>query len=158
MIPAVGEPAPDGRALVCDGEQFRVRSISDVIGANGLVLIFYGFSFSAIAENWWKHYERRNWHELEDTPVLGVSRDGPYAQNAFIRELNSPFRLFSDVSAELIEAYDLLVERKGMGQTKTAKRAIFVLGADLTVRERWIADTWTEPVPVDSLESSLEFE
>lgn len=158
MIPAIGEHAPDASALLCDGEQFQTRHITDLANKNGLVLIFYGFSFSAIAENWWKHYERRNWHQLENTVVLGVSRDGPYAQNAFIRDLDSPFRLFSDVPGTLIGEYDLLVEREGMGMTETANRAIFILDADLSVRKRWVADTWTEPVPVDELETSLEFE
>jgi peroxiredoxin len=158
MIPAVGENAPNGSALLCDGEQFQEKHIRDLISDNGLVLVFYGFSFSAIAENWWKYYERRGWHQLEDTPVVGVSRDGPYAQNAFIRELETPFQLFSDVAGELIETYDLLVERDGMGSVETANRAIFVLNSELLVKDRWIAETWTEPVPVDRIEPNLEFD
>ncbi len=158
MIPAVGERAPDGAALLCDGELFQVKQITDLVDANGLVLVFYGYSFSAIAENWWKHYERRNWHHLDNIPVVGVSRDGPYAQNAFIRDIGSPFRLFSDLTGDLIESYGLLVERDGMGTMKTANRAVILLNDDLTVTERWVAETWTEPVPVESLETKLQFE
>lgn len=153
MPPEEGEQAPSFEALLCTGETFRSRTLEETIDG-GCVLVFFGFAFSAIAENWWKRYERAGWDEF-DVPVLGVSRDGPYAQNAFIRYLDSPFRMFSDTDGAASEAFELLTEREGMANTSTPMRAVFVLDADRTVQYRWIAEDWISPVPLDELTDFL---
>lgn len=151
--PAVGERAPDFEALLCDGETFRSTSFH-AVSDEGAVLVFYGFSFSAVAENWWKRYARRGWADF-DRPVLGVSRDGPYAQNRFVRAFDLPFALFADVEGRGADAYDLLEERAGMAPTRTARRAIFVVDGDGTVRYRWLADDWLTPPPVEAVEEAV---
>ena len=153
MPPSEGERAPDFEALLCDGETFRPTRLSDVLDG-GCVLVFYGFSFSAIAENWWKRYERADWADFP-VPVVGVSRDGPYAQNAFLRYLDSPFRLFGDGEGTAARAYDLLTEREGMGETKTARRAVFVLDGDRRVTHRWLGEDWISPVPREDVEAAV---
>ncbi len=153
MPPSEGERAPDFEALLCDGETFRTTHLSDVLDG-GCVLVFYGFSFSAIAENWWKRYERAGWADFE-IPVVGVSREGPYAQNAFLRYLDSPFELFSDGEGAAAEAYDLLTQREGMGQTETARRAVFVLDGDRRVTHRWLGEDWISPVPRADIETAV---
>ncbi|EMA52038.1 peroxiredoxin family protein [Halococcus thailandensis] len=153
MPPSEGERAPDFTALLCDGETFQTANLSTVLDG-GCVVVFYGFSFSAIAENWWKRYERAGWNEFE-IPVVGVSREGPYAQNAFIRYLDSPFRLFSDGEGAAAEAYDLLTTRSGMGETRTARRAVFVLDEDRRVVHRWLGEDWISPVPRTEIEAAV---
>ncbi|MFC6835929.1 redoxin domain-containing protein [Halomarina ordinaria] len=153
MPPTVGERAPDFESLLCTGETFRSTRLDEALDG-GCVLVFSAFSFSAIAENWWKRYERAGWADF-DVPVLGVTRDGPYAQNAFLRYLESPFRLFSDVDGRVGEAYDLLVEREGMANTTTSWRAVFVLDADRTVTYAWVADDWISPVPREEVEEAV---
>ena len=150
MPPSEGERAPEFEALLCDGETFRSRRLTDVLDG-GCVIVFYGFSFSAIAENWWKRYDRAGWADFS-IPVVGVSRDGPYAQNAFLRYLDSPFELFSDVDGTAAASYDLLTERDGMGSTRTARRAVFVLDAKRRIAGRWLADDWISPVPREEIE------
>jgi peroxiredoxin len=153
MPPSEGERAPAFEALLCDGEAFRARRLDDVLDG-GCVVVFYGFSFSAIAENWWKRYDRAGWDDF-DVPVIGVSRDGPYAQNAFVRYLDSPFELFSDVDGTAAAAYDLLTERDGMGSTETARRAVFVLDGERRVADRWLADDWISAVPREAIEAAV---
>lgn len=155
MPPGIGDRAPDFTALLCDGETFRSRSLESVLGDRGLVLIFYGFSFSAIADNWWKHYARRGWDDYDGVPVIGSSRDGPYAQNAFLRSIQSPFRVFSDVNAMGIDAFDVRARRAGMGCTDTARRAIFVLDPDRYVQYRWLGEDWISPAPADDVEHAI---
>lgn len=151
--PSKGERAPEFTALSCDGEAFRPRSLDDVLDG-GAVLVFYGFTYSAIAENWWKEYERRDWAEF-DVPVVGVSRDGPYAQNRFIRDMELSFDLIADVNGTVIDAYGLTTTRDGMAGVETARRAIFVLDEDRTVTERWMADDWISPPPVNEIETAV---
>ena len=154
MPPDVGDSTPDFEALWCDGQTFRPRTLSESLDEDGGVLIFFGFVFSAIAENWWGRYERYGWNDL-DVPVYGVGRDGPYSMNAFLREIDSPFSLFADVDGEVADAFDLLVEREGMAGAHTSKRAVYVLDGDGVVRDRWVTDDYIRPVPTRELEESI---
>jgi peroxiredoxin len=153
MPPKAGADAPEFEAMLCTGETFRSTTLTDALDGGG-VLVFFGFAFSAIDENWWKRYDRADWDEF-DVPVLGVSRDGPYAQNAFIRYLDSPFRMFSDTDGEAARAFDLLTAREGMADTSTTMRAAFVVDADGEISYRWVADDWISPVPREEVEEAV---
>jgi peroxiredoxin len=153
MPPSEGEQIPEFEALLCTGETFRSRRLGDVLDGGGVV-VFFGFSFSAIAENWWKRYDFAGWDEF-DVPVVGVSRDGPYAQNAFIRYLDSPFQMFSDTDGEAAEAFDLLTGRDQMAGTSTPRRSVFVVNETGTIARRWIADDWISPVPREELADAV---
>ena len=153
MPPTEGETVPEFEALLCTGETFRSRRLSETLDGGGVV-VFFGFAFSAIAENWWNHYSSAGWHEF-DVPVLGVSRDGPYAQNAFIRYLDSPFRMFSDTDGNASEAFELLTERRHMANTSTPRRAVFVVDEERLVTYRWIADDWISPAPRSDIEEAV---
>ena len=153
MPPSEGETVPAFDALLCTGETFRSRRVPDILDSGG-VLVFFGFAFSAVAENWWKRYAHAGWDEF-DVPVFGVSRDGPYAQNAFIRYLDSPFQLFSDTDGAVSNAFGLLTERQQMPNTSTPRRAVFVIDADETVAYRWLATDWISPVPRPEIEEAI---
>ncbi|PSP73667.1 peroxiredoxin [Halobacteriales archaeon QS_3_64_16] len=155
MPPTDGEIAPDFEALLCDGETFRPTSLAGLLDDEaGCVLVFFGFTGSAIAENWWKRYDRAGWGGFE-VPVVGISRDGPYAQNAFLRRISSPFRFCSDVDGEVAASYDLLAERRGMAGVHTARRAIFVLNGERAIAHAWVADDWISPVPIEGIETAV---
>ena len=154
--PATGDAAPDFEALLCNGETFRPVSLSRLLdGERGCVLVFFGFTGSAISENWWKRYDRAGWDSF-GVPVVGISRDGPYSQNAFLRRIDSPFRFFSDVDGELAASYDLLAERRGMAGTRTARRAILVLDDAGEITYDWVAEDWISPVPREEVERAVE--
>jgi peroxiredoxin len=151
--PSEGDPVPAFEALLCTGETFRSRRLTDALDGGG-VIVFFGFAFNAIAENWWKRYEYADWDAF-DVPVVGVSRDGPYAQNAFIRYLDSPFHMFSDTDGAATRAFGLLTEREAMAGTSTARRAVFVVDGAGTVTHRWVADDWVSPVPREDIEAAV---
>jgi glutaredoxin-dependent peroxiredoxin len=156
MPPTEGETLPDFEALLCDGETFRSTPLSAALGARGGVVVCTGFAFSAIAQNWWKRFVRAGWHEFEDVPVLGVSRDGPYAQNEFLRWLDRPgFRFFSDVDGAVSAALDLRVERDHMANVSTPWRSAFVVGPDRKVRYAFVADNWISPLPREEIEAAV---
>jgi peroxiredoxin len=154
MPPSAGEDAPDFEALLCDGETFRPRTLDDALDG-GAVLVFDGFVFSAIAQNWWRRYDDADWDEFS-VPVYGVVRDGPYSINEFLRQLGSPFSIFSDLNGDAARAYDLLVERQGMAGTETARRAVFVIDGDGVVQFAWDTDEWIHPVPREDVEDAVE--
>ena len=153
MPPAVGDVAPNFTVPLCDGETFRSTALHEV-AEDGAVVVFSGFVFSAIAENWWKRYHRAGWADF-DVPVVGVTRDGPYAQNAFIRQMDLPFRLFSDVNGVACDAFDLRTARQGMANVSTARRAVFVIDPDQTIAYDWVAEDWISPVPRRDIEDAV---
>lgn len=154
--PTEGDKAPDFEALLCDGEVFQNTTLNNVIDERGCVLIFYGFSFNAISLNWWKQYERMGWNQYSGISVVGVGRDGPYAINQFLRKIDSPFRVFSDVDGGVARKYSLLTEREGMANASTAKRAVYVLKPGRETNYSWISHDWISPVPTVEVESVLE--
>jgi len=156
MPPAVGDDAPEFEALLCDGETFRPTALRAALGERGGVLVFDGFVFSAIAQNWWTRYELAGWDEFDGVPVYGVVRDGPYSVNEFIRQMDSPFSIFSDLNGDAADAYDLLVERSGMAGTETARRGVFVLDDAGEVRFAWDTEEWIHPVPREEVEDAVE--
>ncbi|PSP99169.1 peroxiredoxin [Halobacteriales archaeon QS_5_70_17] len=153
MPPQTGDRAPDFETLLCNGETFRSRRLSSVLESGG-VLAFSAFAFSAIAENWWKTYDRAGWADFA-VPVVGVSRDGPYAQNAFLRAIDSPFRRFADTDAVAADAYGLRTDRDGMAGVSTPRRATFVVDEERTVTYRWVADDWISPAPLDEVAAAV---
>ena len=156
MHPTEGDEVPGFEALLADGETFRATTLSEATGDRGAVLVFFGFVFSAISDNWWRAYERKGWHEFDEVPVYGIGRDGPYGINAFLRGIDSPFSVFADVDGEIADAYDLLVERDGMAGTRTSRRAVFVLDDEGEVQHAWSTDEWIHPVPTEELEEQIE--
>ncbi|MXV63665.1 redoxin domain-containing protein [Natronorubrum sp. JWXQ-INN-674] len=156
MPPAEGDVVSDFEALLCNGETFRSRTLSESLGARGGVVICTGFAFSAIAQNWWKQFVRAGWGDFEDVSVLGVSRDGPYAQNEFLRWLDEPaFRFFADVNGGVSESLDLLADRDHMANVSTPWRSAFVVDADREVQYAFVADDWISPLPREEIEEAI---
>ncbi|AGB33250.1 alkyl hydroperoxide reductase/ thiol specific antioxidant/ Mal allergen [Natrinema pellirubrum DSM 15624] len=156
MPPIEGETVPEFEALLCDGETFRSTALSAALGERGGVVIATGFAFSAIAQNWWKQFVRAGWDEFEDVAVLGISRDGPYAQNEFLRWLDEPgFRFFADVDGEVSESLELLADRDHMADVSTPWRSAFVLDADREVQYAFVADDWISPLPREEIEAAV---
>lgn len=156
MPPTEGDRLPDFEALLCDGETFRSTTLADALGPRGGVVVCTGFAFSAIAQNWWTRFVRAGWDEFEGVPVLGVSRDGPYAQNAFLRWLDRPeFRFFADVDGTIGESLELLTERDHMANVSTPWRSAFVLDDAREVRYAFVADDWISPLPREDVESAV---
>ncbi|WP_265110085.1 peroxiredoxin family protein [Halosolutus halophilus] len=156
MPPSEGETLPDFEAPLCDGETFRSTTLSGALGDRGGIVVCTGFAFSAIAQNWWKRFLRADWDEFEEVPVLGVSRDGPYAQNEFLRWLDRPdFRFFADVNGTVSESLDLLADRDHMANVSTPWRSAFVVDPDREVQYAFVADDWISPLPRSDIETAV---
>lgn len=156
MPPETGETAPEFEALYCDGEVFEDTHVNDILGERGAILYFQGFVFSAIARHWWKRFDRGGWDELEGVNVVGIGRDGPFAQNSFLRRIDSPFSVFADVDGYVTDLFDLRIERDGMAHVTTPQRSIFVLDSDREIQYRWVSPDTVAPPPVDEIEAAVK--
>lgn len=119
--PENGETAPKFETLLCDGEVFEGTHINDVLGERSCVLYFYGFVYSAIARHWCKRFDRANCDEFDDVNIIGVSRDGPFAQNEFFQQSDSPFSVYEDSGGYITDEFSRRIERDGMAQSHDAK-------------------------------------
>lgn len=156
MPPETDEVVPNFEAVLCDGEVFEDKELDEVLGERGAVLYFHGFVFSAIARHWWKRFDRNDWDQFDEVPVIGIGRDGPFAQNAFLRKVDSPFSVFSDVDGYITDEFDLRMERDGMAHVTTPRRSVFVLNQDREVCFRWLSKYTTSPPPVDEIEDAVD--
>ncbi|MBI1929065.1 redoxin domain-containing protein, partial [Candidatus Poribacteria bacterium] len=84
--------------------------------------------------------------------VVGISTDGPFCHDAFAKSLNLDFILLSDYNKEVIPQYgvqyDDLLGFKGL-----AKRSVFVVNQDGTVKYKWVTD---DPSQMPNLDEVLE--
>jgi peroxiredoxin len=152
-----GETVPDFEALLCNGETFRSTHLSEALGDRGGVIVATGFAFSAIARNWWTRFQKYGWDEFDDVPVLGLSRDGPYAQNAWLRRVDNPaFRAFADVDGGVSDALAVRTDRDHMANTSTPWRSLFVLDPDRGIQFAYVADEWIAPLPTEDAEEVIE--
>mgnify|MGYP006278067637 CR=1 FL=1 len=164
-----GDPLPEDEALLCDGETFRPRRVPELVGNRGLVVSLFGFCYSAIARNWWKRYERYGWGAAAEgddgggdeidwsgVPVVGAARDGPYATNAFLRAIDSPFRVLADVDGAVADGFGVRRDRDGWPDASSARRAVYVADADGVVTERWLAEDDISPQDVDTILDAVD--
>ncbi|MCV2488886.1 redoxin domain-containing protein [Geodermatophilus sp. YIM 151500] len=71
--------------------------------------------------------------------VLAVAVTATFSQQAFADALGVDFPLLSDWDREVCAAYDVRYD-VWKGHRGLAKRSLFVVGRDATVRYRWVTD------------------
>jgi peroxiredoxin len=81
--------------------------------------------------------------------VFGISVDSPYAQKAWVQQLNLNFPLLSDFNKEVSKAYAVLYEDLG-GFKGVAKRSAFVLDREGIIRYKWVSE---DPEKLPDLEA-----
>ena len=71
--------------------------------------------------------------------MIGVSTDGPFCHEAFSEKVGIDFPLLSDYNKEVIPQYGVQYEDLA-GFKGLAKRSVFVIDRDGTVKYKWVTD------------------
>ncbi len=71
--------------------------------------------------------------------IVAVAVTSVFAQQAFARSLGVDFPLVSDWNRTVAPAYDVLYD-VWRGHQGVAKRSLFVIDCDGTIRYRWVTD------------------
>jgi peroxiredoxin len=71
--------------------------------------------------------------------VIGISTDGPFCHEAFAEKLGMDFPLLSDYNKEVIPQYGVQYGNLA-GFEGLAKRSVFVIDHDRTVKYKWVTD------------------
>ncbi len=133
-----GDDAPRFEATIANGE-VKAFSLEDALGDGPVVLAFFPGAFTPPCSNEMVALEDHA-DDFGDARVLGVSADSAFSLNALRDEYDLSFDLVSDMSREVIEAYDLRIDIEDLGLFGVANRAVFVLDGEGEVTYTWTTD------------------
>lgn len=147
-VPEPGQMAPDFRLRGPGGAFY---TLSEHLGHNPVVLVFFPLAFSPICSHQLPDLEKRS-AEFENVGavVYGISVDNYYSNAAFARSLGLSFPLLSDWKHEVSKAYGVFLPEAGF-----SGRATFVVGKDGRILWREVADDLDAMEQVPSPERAL---
>lgn len=138
MPVSVGQKAPDFTLVDTDRKS---HSLAEFAGKK-TVLVFYPGAFTGVCTKEMCSF-RDSLAELNDlsAQVVGISVDAPAANKGFADVNKLTFPLLSDYERSAVRAYDIeQIDFAGLKGYTTAKRSVFVLDQQGTVKFAWISD------------------
>ena len=133
----VGTPAPDFNLYKSKSDRVELKSLR---GRN-VVLSFFPAAFTGVCTNQVCSFRDAlaNFNDMS-ADVLGICVDGPFTLAEFSKQNDLTFPLLSDLQKTTIRDYD--VYDGGFAHVEgyeAAKRSVFVIDAEGTIRYRWVA-------------------
>jgi peroxiredoxin len=140
---AVGDRAPNFELAATKDSPFRLY---EALACQPVLLAFYPFDWSPVCTNE-LGYLNTNIAAIRKHKVTlaAISADSPFSHAAWAKSQKLKFPLLSDFNREVAAAYGVLYDDY-KGLKAFAKRAVFLIGADQTVRYVWVTeDPHVEP-------------
>jgi len=134
----VGSKAPD---FTLPNQDRQPVALCDELHKGNVVLAFFPAAFSSVCTKELCTFRDQlgPLNHLAKAQVIGISVDTPFALKAFANEQRLTFPLLSDFNKDVIRQYDV-VNPDMIGLKGIAKRAVFVLDREGTVRYREVLD------------------
>lgn len=132
----IGAKAPN---LSLPNHKRESVALADLRGKT-VVLAFFPAAFTGVCEKEMCSF-RDSLASLNDlnATVLGVSVDAPFSNAAFAERNNLNFPLLSDYNREAVKAFDVAHDDfAGMPGYTAAKRSVFVIDPEGTIRYAWV--------------------
>ncbi len=143
----IEDQAPDFELPSTEGKKVRLK---EELGKGNILLLFYPFAFSSVCTaEMCSIRDGMTEFTAVKAKVFGISVDSPYAQKAWVQQLNLNFPLLSDFNKEVSKAYAVLYEDLG-GFKGVAKRSAFVLDREGIIRYKWVSE---DPEKLPDLEA-----
>ncbi|HEY9387748.1 MAG TPA: redoxin domain-containing protein [Nitrososphaeraceae archaeon] len=136
--PNIGEKAPN---FELPDINMKLHRLSDYRGKK-IVLAFFPAAESPVCTTEMCNL-RDSFDKLKKygADVIGISVDGPFANKFFTENRHLNFPLLSDYTRETIQRYGIVMkDLASLKNYNAAKRSIFILDKDGTIRYRWISD------------------
>jgi len=142
-MPEVGEKAPDFQLPSTKDAQF---SLSQTLGEGHVLLAFYPFDWSPVCTNELGYLNtNRDTFSKSGVSIAAVSVDSTFSHEAWAKSEGLAIPLLSDFNKDVCAQYGVLYEEFA-GLRGFAKRAVFLIGSDGTVRYKWVTeDPGVEP-------------
>src|SRR2546427_9931047 len=141
----VGQAAPDftARYLAMENGRpsFKPVKLSDYKGQKNVVLAFFPAAFSpGCTSEMAKYQETSGQFNVNNTVILGMSADSPWANAAFTEKLGVQFPILSDAKRDISRAYCVFDE-----QNIIARRTTFVINREGIVQQVFMAQEALDP-------------
>ncbi len=136
-MPEIGSPAPDFSLLNHKREKVDLASLR---GRN-VVLAFFPAAFTGVCEKELCTFRDAiaAFNDL-DANVFGICVDAPFANAAFAEKNGLNFPILSDYTRAAVHAYAIAHDDfAGMPGYTVAKRSVFVVDKQGTLRYAWVA-------------------
>jgi peroxiredoxin len=150
---AVGDKAPDFELPGTTGKKIK---LSDQLSNGPVVLLFYPLDWSPVCtkelctlQDGFTEFE-----ELGAT-ILAISIDSIFSHQAWAEKLGINFPLLSDFNREVIRSYGVIHEEI-MGLKGIAKRSVFILDREGTVRYRWVSEDPSQLPNMDEVKEQVK--
>lgn len=139
-----GETAPDFTLPGTQGDEIQEFTLSDFANSRPTMLVFYVHDFSPVCTE--QMCEVNDMEMLtfnDEIAVLGISTDGPYSHQEFIKQNNISYPLLVDDDKLVYEEFGMIEQTEN--SKRQTKRGIVLIDTDRTVRYRWVAeDNWVD--------------
>jgi len=135
---SVGQKAPD---FTLTDTELKTRRLIDFLDKK-VVLAFYPGAFTSVCTKEMCAF-RDSIAKLSDlkAQVVGISVNDPFSNKAFAERNMLNFPLLSDYNREVVGIYGVAAEDfAGLKGYTAAKRSIFVVDRERTVRYVWISE------------------
>jgi peroxiredoxin len=143
----VGQEAPDFTASYLaapDANGRRPRKevkLSDFRGQKNVVLAFFPAAFSSGCTSEMAAYQQSSGQfNANNTVILGISVDSPWANAAFADKLGAQFTILSDAKRDVSRAYGVFDE-----QNVVARRTTFVIDRQGIVQQVFMSQEALDP-------------
>lgn len=137
-VPNVGSKAPDFKLPDPD---LNMKGLQDFNGKK-VVLAFFPAAMSPVCTKEMCSF-RDSFQELSDAgaQVVAVSIDGPFANKQFTAMHNLNFPVLSDYARDAVKKYGVVMpDLLHVKQYNAAKRSVFVIDPNGTVKYKWVSD------------------
>ncbi|WP_232687291.1 redoxin domain-containing protein [Halobacterium zhouii] len=156
----VGDTAPELEATLVqpDGTAGDV-SLADLWADRPLVLAFYTNDFSPDCVKEWCSFRDYGWFTSDDrVQVVGASSSRVATHRKFIDYLDLEFPLYADTDLALADAFG--VTYRAFKLFERARRSVFLVDTDGTIRYRWLGESLVDPTrdqpPLGDVRSKIE--
>jgi len=139
MAVNIGDRAPEFELV---DTELKMRKLSEFKGKK-VVLSFFVAASSPVCTTEMCTFRDR-WGEISNlgAQVIGISNDGPFANKAFAEKFNLSFPILGDYKSKTIRDYDILMpDLLHVKGYDAAKRSVFVLDENGTVRYKWVSES-----------------
>ena len=150
----VGDKAPN---FTLPDVDLKPRSLKEFMGQKTVLAFFVGAFTSTCTKEMCEF--RDSMARLIDlkTQVIGISVNDPFSNKGFAEKNRLSFPILSDYKREVIKAYGLeLPNFAGLNGYTVAKRSIFILDENGTVRYAWISDDPAVEPNYQEIQKTLE--
>jgi|SoiMethySBSTD1v2_1073268.scaffolds.fasta_scaffold604211_2 glutaredoxin-dependent peroxiredoxin len=153
MSVQVGQKAPDFALKTSKMEDFK---LSDLQGKKNVVVLFVPLAFTSVCtKEFCSVRDSVSSLQNDNTQVVGISVDSPFALDAWAAKEGYNFPLLSDFNKTVSSTYGALYDNL-LGFNGVSKRSAFVIDKSGTVRYAWVSEDARNMPEFDAIRACLQ--